>query len=64
MHNEKKIWEKPQMIILTRNRPEENVLTHCKVIGSGPSYPEGAQQDGCNNITTGNCGNCLSRSGS
>ncbi len=64
MQQAKKVWEKPQMIILTRNTPEESVLTHCKVIGIGLGYPDSANQDGCNNTATTNCGNCQSRSGS
>ena len=28
--NKKKTWEKPQMTVLTREHPEEAVLTGCK----------------------------------
>lgn len=38
---EKKLWEKPELIVLVRSNPEEMVLTACKVTGrilrSGPS---------------------------
>ena len=31
-------WEKPELIIITRNQPEENVLQTCKFIpGDGPA---------------------------
>jgi len=34
---EKKTWQKPVLIILVRNRPEEAVLGTCKLqSGSGP----------------------------
>jgi hypothetical protein len=33
-----KKWQKPELIILVRNQPEENVLGTCKnPIGTGPS---------------------------
>jgi hypothetical protein len=32
----RKEWEKPQLIILVRGRPEEAVLTACKSSGAGP----------------------------
>jgi len=33
----KKIWKKPNLIVLIRSRPEENVLQHCKYGWSGLS---------------------------
>lgn len=34
----KKVWEKPSLVILTRNKPEESVLSNCKYSGeaAGP----------------------------
>jgi len=33
----KKIWQKPELIVITRSRPEESVLEGCKdKIQSGP----------------------------
>ena len=29
----KKLWQKPQLIVIVRNRPEESVLTGCKSEG-------------------------------
>ena len=33
-----KVWEKPQLVVLTRSKPEEAVLGWCKqyIAGSGP----------------------------
>jgi hypothetical protein len=46
----KKIWEKPNLVVLTRNRPEESVLTHCKLgntpIGGGPEGHVNGCHDG------------------
>ena len=30
MNGEKKMWEKPELAVLLRSRPEEAVLTACK----------------------------------
>ena len=55
-------WTTPQLIVLSKGTPEESVLTVCKYIGAGEfGGPEGANQNGCNDLTTGNCGNCQAR---
>jgi len=39
---EKKKWEKPQLIVMYRARPEENVLAACKGDSpqpKGPAFP-------------------------
>lgn len=65
MANEKRLWTKPQLIVLTRGTPEENVLTHCKRIGNiGIDNPTSTAQLGCDMGDINNCGNCQSRSGS
>lgn len=33
----RKQWQKPELVVLVRNNPEENVLLACKVTGSYPS---------------------------
>ncbi len=33
----KERWQKPELVVLVRNNPEENVLLACKVTGSYPS---------------------------
>jgi hypothetical protein len=36
----KKVWIRPQLIVLSRGRPEENVLLGCKTLGMvGPQRP-------------------------
>ena len=53
----KKIWEKPNLVVLIRSRPEESVLTHCKVGGSGLEGGH-TKVDGCHNgICDSNCDN-------
>ena len=64
MENQKKTWEKPQLIILARGTPEENVLTHCKYIGAVVTGPLGTVQTSCNDPNAQQCQNCQSRSGS
>ncbi len=45
MEKTKKVWHKPELIVLVRSKPEESVLTVCKVsIGQiideyGPEAP-------------------------
>jgi hypothetical protein len=34
---EKKQWQKPELIVLSRNKPEEMVLTACKVTADPPA---------------------------
>jgi hypothetical protein len=37
MPSQKRQWSKPQLIVLGRGKPEENVLGACKIIGlTGP----------------------------
>ncbi len=63
MENQKKTWEKPQLIVLARGTPEESVLTHCKTMN--PNQPVSGQldqqQDTCAFGTATNCRNCQSR---
>jgi hypothetical protein len=66
MEKIEKVWETPYLVVLSRGRPDENVLLHCKRIGN-----QGIQADATNTAQTGcdvgdnkNCGACQSRSGS
>ncbi len=37
----KKQWQKPELIVLVRSKPEEAVLGACKFVGTaGPSDPQ------------------------
>ena len=63
---QKKSWEKPQLIILAKGTPEENVLTHCKAIGYPFKAPFSQQlgQQGCDEPDgKGECGACQARPG-
>ncbi len=58
-------WTKPHLNVLLRGTPEENVLTHCKRIGSvSMGSPSNTAQTGCDRGPDNNCGACQSRSGS
>lgn len=51
----KKEWKTPELIVLVRSKPEEAVLTACKLtFGSGAGPVTG--NTGCHVATT--CGNC------
>ena len=47
MGKTKKKWEKPKLIILTRGKPDEFVLTACKTSIQGTNGPDGYDGDGC-----------------
>lgn len=42
----KKRWSEPQLIILTRGQPEENVLISCKSSSGGPVSCGGTESCG------------------
>jgi len=49
----KKAWQKPQLVVLTRGRPEESVLTACKIgdwatVGAG-GFWQMCQENACKN---------------
>jgi len=43
----KKVWNKPELVVLFRGRPEESVLQHCKH-KSTPAVHPASYQDDCN----------------
>jgi hypothetical protein len=67
MEKTEKVWETPYLVVLSRGRPDESVLLHCKRIGN-----EGLTADATNTAQQGcdkgddnnNCGACQARSGS
>lgn len=65
MEKQLKTWETPQLIILAKARPEENVLAHCKAINAlTASVPAAVGQQGCDwQEDDGNCGACQDRGG-
>jgi hypothetical protein len=64
METPKKVWQEPQLTVLSRGTPEESVLSHCKIIGTLVLGAIATFQDGCNEVIATNCGTCQSRSGS
>ncbi len=50
----KKVWEKPQLVVLVRGNPEESVLLLCKMGSEGP-ISEGAWFGGCTFDLNGIC---------
>ena len=50
----KKLWDKPELIILIKSTPEEAVLVNCKVQVNGQEGPD-ASVHSCRR--TGSCGN-------
>lgn len=59
----KKVWSKPQLIVLVRNHPEEAVLEHCKQSSVGFHGPGDSVHQGCADYIDTNCTNCHSRGG-
>lgn len=57
----KKIWKKPELVVLLRNRPEEDVLVQCKTERAGNTPGTSAQM--CGNNVAGNCRACQARGG-
>jgi hypothetical protein len=57
-NNMKKIWKKPELVVLVRSRPEESVLGFCKT-GGAFGYADNVQV-GCKNVSDGSiCPKCL-----
>ncbi len=57
----KKMWEKPELIVLLKNRPDESVLTGCKTQSSGITPGTNAQM--CGTTADNKCNACQSRGG-
>lgn len=52
---EKPRWQKPELIVLVRSKPEEAVLTACKNGVKGPAHKDGCRNKnnvGCSTIST------------
>ncbi|MBN1631003.1 MAG: hypothetical protein JW990_14670 [Thermoleophilia bacterium] len=47
MPSPKAHWKTPEMVVLTRGRPEENVLQGCKVDGASGSGSQGVTYADC-----------------
>ena len=51
----KKIWKKPELVVLGRSRPEESVLAFCKTGGVTAADP-GGSHSGCTTYSATDCG--------
>jgi hypothetical protein len=49
---EKKKWKKPELIVIIRSYPEENVLSGCKGRARNGPGRRGCTRVGCNAVTT------------
>ena len=56
----KKTWEKPKLIVLARSRPEEYIITACKLpLQAGP----GDVENGCYIMPVAVCVTCPAHTG-
>jgi hypothetical protein len=53
---EKKQWQKPELIVLVRNKPEEQVLNACKTAGTNTGWLN--HNDSCYSDSTPCATNC------
>ncbi len=61
---EKKEWFTPELIILTKSTPGEDILTVCKSVNHAVAMKDGSDATGqlCK-VAKGQCGGCLSSGG-
>jgi hypothetical protein len=45
--SEKKKWVKPELTVLVRNKPEEQVLSGCKTLGGNGGNNSGSTNNDC-----------------
>ncbi len=62
MQNAMKKWDRPQLIVIGRGKPEESVLSGCKSKANPNGTLSTATKTNCNNLD-GNCGACQSNGG-
>jgi hypothetical protein len=53
-----KKWETPKLIVLVRGKPEELLLFNCKISGSSPWAPSGADT-ACVDFPVPTCPQCV-----
>lgn len=60
----KKYWTTPELVVLVKGQPEENILTACKAV-HGYAYPVPLGYEGqiCKNWKSKTCGACQSEGG-
>lgn len=57
----KKVWEKPELVVLVRARPEESVLEPCKIPGHSIAGP-GSGENICKADDAQGCPTCSQES--
>ena len=60
----KKVWKRPELIVLLKGQSQEAVLTHCKTVSIAglPTLLTAGQY--CGNDKADSCQNCKARAGS
>jgi hypothetical protein len=58
MSEKKQSWTKPQLIVLGRGTPEENVLATCKWISATGTTSKNSNAGLCANQPSGRCSDC------
>lgn len=53
---EKMQWERPELLVLVRSKPEEAVLANCKTLNGSSKAGNGSKNGSCQAKTTTNCG--------
>jgi len=59
----KKQWDTPELVILVRSTPEENVLTQCKSVHGAPVAVQLSTTGQNCKVAQGNCGACQAEGG-
>ncbi len=60
----KKVWTKPQFIVLAKSTPGEDILTVCKSVNHSTAFITGTELTGQNcKQASGVCGACQSEGG-
>ncbi len=54
----KRVWEKPQLVVLVRTRPEESLIIYCKTENETGSQDPSTFHVGCWQEEAAVCGNC------
>ncbi len=60
----KRVWAKPELVILAKSTPGEDILTVCKSVNHATAYIDGSEGTGqrCK-VQMGVCGACQSEGG-
>lgn len=60
----KRVWARPELVVLAKSTPGEDILTVCKSINHSQTFLDGTVTTGHNCMKKhGNCGACLDEGG-